>query len=67
VGLRATIVGAAVLLAACIGLVLLRYPGLRVLDESRLRVDATAEPERAPEVRGADLDTAAHLIVEPLD
>jgi hypothetical protein len=67
VGLRATVVGAAVLLAGCIGLLVLRYPGLRVLDESRLGFDATAEPEGASEVHGADLDTAAHLIVEPLD
>jgi UPF0716 family protein affecting phage T7 exclusion len=67
IGLRATIVGAAVLLAGCIGLVLLRYPGFRVLDESRLGFDSTAEPAGVPEVHGADLDSAAHLIVEPLD
>ncbi len=36
VGLRATIVGSAVLLAGCVAAVLARYPGLRVLDESRL-------------------------------
>ena len=58
---------AAVLLAGCIGLVLLRYPGLRVLDETRLGFDATAEAEGPPDVHGADLDTAAHLIVESLD
>jgi MFS family permease len=67
VGLRATVVAAAVLLAGCIGLLLLRYPGLRVLDESRLGFDTVAEREGAPDVHGADLDTAAHLIVEPLD
>ena len=66
VGLRATIVGSAVLLAGVIGLTLLRYPGFRVLDETRLGFDATIESPRAP-VHGADLDTAAHLIVEPLD
>jgi predicted MFS family arabinose efflux permease len=67
IGLRATIVSSAVLLAGCIVVVLLRYPGFRVLDESRLGFDATTEPEGAREVHGADLDTAAHLIVEPLD
>jgi MFS family permease len=67
IGLRATIVGSAVLLAGTIGLTLLRYPGFRVLDESRLGFDATVEPPGAPEVHGADLDTAGHLIVEPLD
>jgi len=40
---------------------------LRVLDESRLGFEATAEREGVPDVHGADLDTAAHLIVEPLD
>ena len=48
VGLRATIVAAAVLLAGCIGLLLLRYPGLRVLDESRLGFDTVAEPKVRP-------------------
>ncbi len=67
IGLRATVVGSAVLLAGTIGLTLLRYPGFRVLDESRLGFDETVEPPGAPEVRGADLDTAGHLIVEPLD
>jgi len=67
IGLRATVVAAAVLLAGCIGLVLLRYPGLRVLDESRVGFDATAEAEGPPDVHGAELDTAAHLIVESLD
>jgi len=40
---------------------------LRVLDESRVGFDATAEAEGPPDVHGADLDTAAHLIVESLD
>jgi MFS family permease len=67
IGLRATIVVSAVLLAGCIGVALLRYPGFRVLDENRLGFDGTAPRDGAPEVHGADLDTAAHLIVEPLD
>jgi MFS family permease len=66
IGLRATIVGSAVLLAGCIGVALLRYPGFRVLDETRLGFDVS-EPHGAPDMHGADLDTAAHLIVEPLD
>jgi predicted MFS family arabinose efflux permease len=67
IGLRATIVASAVLLAGTIGLLVLRYPGLRVLDETRIGTDVTIEPAGAREVHGADLDTAAHLIVEPLD
>jgi hypothetical protein len=67
IGLRATIVASAVLLAGTVALLLLRYPGFRVLDETRIGTDVTIEPPGAHEVRGADLDTAAHLIVEPLD
>jgi predicted MFS family arabinose efflux permease len=67
IGLRATIVGSAVLLAGVIALALLRYPGFRVLDETRLGFDHTIDPAGAPEIHGADLDTAAHLVVESLD
>ena len=67
VGLRATIVGSAVLLAGCVAAVLARYPGLRVLDESRMGFDHTTERAGARDLRGSDLDTAAHLIVEPID
>ena len=67
IGLRATVVGSAVLLAGTISLTLQRYPGFRVLDESRLGFDETVERAGAPDVHGADLDTAAHLIVEPLE
>lgn len=67
VGLRATIVGSAILLAGGVTLVLVRYPGFRVLDESRLGVDHTMERAGTRDLRGSDLDTAAHLIVEPLD
>ena len=67
VGLRATVVGAAVLMGACLGLVLLRYPGLRVLDESRVGIDATVNPPSATDLHGSDLDTAAHLVIEPFD
>jgi MFS family permease len=67
IGLRATIVGSATLLAIAVGLALLRYRGFRVLDESRLGFDRTIEPAGSPPTRGADLDTAAHLVVEPMD
>jgi MFS family permease len=67
IGLRATIVGSATLLAIAVGLALLRYRGFRVLDESRLGFDQTIEPAGSPPTRGADLDTAAHLVVEPMD
>jgi MFS family permease len=67
IGLRATIVGAAALMAIGVGLALLRYRGFRVLDESRLGFDQTLEPSGTRDVHGADLDTAAHLVVEPLD
>ena len=49
------------------GVTLLRYPGFRVLDESMLGFDTRRSADGAPDVHGADLDTAAHLIVEPLD
>jgi predicted MFS family arabinose efflux permease len=67
IGLRATIVGSATLLAIAVGLALLRYRGFRVLDESRLGFDQTIEPAGSAATRGADLDTAAHLVVEPMD
>jgi hypothetical protein len=60
-------VSAAVLLAIGVGLALLRYRGFRVLDESRLGFDQTIDPAHAPDLHGADLDTAAHLAIEPLD
>jgi predicted MFS family arabinose efflux permease len=61
IGLRATIVASAVLLAIAVAVMLFRYPWFRVLDESRLGFDAQVEG------RATDLDTAAHLIVEPLE
>ena len=67
IGLRATIVGSAALLAGSVGAALLRYRGFRVLDESRLGFDHTVEAAVEGDMHGADLDTAAHLIVEPLD
>ncbi len=65
IGLRATIVASAVLLAIVIVVTMLRYPWFRVLDETKVGFDAHVEPRA--EGRGSDLDTAAHLIVEPLE
>jgi MFS family permease len=67
IGLRATVVGAAVLLAGGVVIALFRYRGFRVLDESRLGFDHTVEAAVEGDMHGADLDTAAHLIVEPID
>ncbi len=67
IGLRATIVGSGLLLAGAVGLTLLHYRGFRVLDESRLGFDHTVEAVVEGDMHGADLDTAAHLIVEPMD
>lgn len=65
VGLRATIVGSAALLAITVAVMMWRYPWLRVLDETKPGFDARVETRA--EGRGTDLDTAAHLIVEPFD
>jgi MFS family permease len=67
IGLRATIVGSAVLLAVAVTITLVRYPWFRVLDESREGFDHEVAPARPIVTRGTDLDTAAHLIVEPLE
>ena len=53
IGLRATIVGSAVLLAGTIGLTMLKYPGFRVLDESMLDLDRAGQSDGAPDVHGA--------------
>jgi MFS family permease len=67
IGLRATVVGAGVLMAIAIGVVMLRFDRFRPLDQSR--VDFDREPVRLERagLAGADLDTPDHLIVEPLD
>jgi MFS family permease len=61
IGLRATIVVSATILAIAVIVTMLRYPWFRVLDETRMGFDGHLERS------GADLDTAAHLIVEPLE
>ncbi len=61
IGLRETIVVSAALLAVAVIVTMLRYPWFRVLDETRMGFDGHLEQS------GADLDTPAHLIVEPLE
>ena len=46
---------------------MIRYPWFRVLDESTVGFDGHVAGPGTPEGHGADLDTAAHLIIEPLD
>jgi MFS family permease len=54
IGLRATIVASAVLLAIAVTVTMIRFPWFRVLDESRVGFDAHVEPD-------------GHLLVEPAD
>ncbi len=54
IGLRATIVASAVLLAIAVIVTMLRYPWFRVLDESRMGFDAHVEDD-------------GHLVIEPLE
>ena len=54
IGLRATIVASAVLLAIVVIVTMLRYPWFRVLDESRMGFDAHVEDD-------------GHLVIEPLE
>jgi predicted MFS family arabinose efflux permease len=67
IGLRATIVVSAVLLAVAVTATMIRYPWFRVLDQSKVGFDGHVAGPGTPEGHGADLDTAAHLIIEPLD
>ena len=60
VGLRATIVGSAALLATAIVVTMMRYPWLRVLDESRVGFDAHVEPDS---VHGI----AVRLVTDPME
>ncbi len=54
IGLRATIVASAVLLAIVVIVTMLRYPWFRVLDESRMGFDGHVEDD-------------GHLVIEPLE
>jgi predicted MFS family arabinose efflux permease len=65
VGLRATIVGSAVLLAAVSTWMIVRYHRLHPLDEAVPVSDSTdATHRRAPRPLPVDLDSAGHLRVE---
>jgi MFS family permease len=69
-GLRVTMVGSAVALALLTILALVRYRGLRPLDQSPEldMVVSAADTRRRPDLpRPTDLDTAGHLVVEPVD
>jgi predicted MFS family arabinose efflux permease len=63
-GLRVTMIGAAVLLVALTAWAVTRYPWLHPLDHSP-PPDRIADAPRAP--LPTDLDTAGHLVVEPID
>ena len=67
IGLRATIVGSAVLLAGVHRARAAALPGFRVLDETRLGFDHTMEPTARPRSTAPTSTPPAHLIVEPLD
>ncbi len=67
VGLRATVVGAAVLMAGTIVYLVLRYDGLRPLDQSIAGFDQDAVRVERAGLAGADLDTPDHLAVEGID
>jgi MFS family permease len=64
IGLRTTIVASALLLAAAVVVTMLRYPWLRVLDESRVGFDAHVEVD---EVVADTPAPSVHLVVEPSD
>jgi MFS family permease len=67
IGLRATIVASAVLLATAVTVTMLKYPRLLVLDESKLGFDEHVQGPGGEEGHGADLDTSAHLVIERLE
>jgi len=62
--LRVTVAGAGLLLALGVVFAALRFHALRPLDQAPA-IDHAIEPVRA--VRPTDLDSAAHLVVEPVE
>jgi predicted MFS family arabinose efflux permease len=66
IDLRVTIVAAGVILAVCTAVAVLRLQGLRPLDQAPPVFDEQIEAVRAfpPPT---DLDSAGHLVVEPVD
>jgi len=67
IGLRATVVGAGVLMACMIVYLMIRYDRLRPLDESIADFDGPAARIERAGLAGADLDTPDHLAVEGID
>jgi MFS family permease len=64
VGLRATIIGSAVLLAVVSTWMIVRYQRLHALDEAVPISDTSDASPRAPRPLSVDLDTAGHLHIE---
>jgi len=67
VGLRATVVGAGVLMACTLVYLALRYDRLRPLDQAIEGFDGAAVRVERAGLAGADLDTPDHLAVEAID
>jgi MFS family permease len=67
VGLRATVVGAAVLMAVTISYLVVRFDRLRPLDEAIAGFDQTATRVERAGLAGADLDTPDHFAIEGID
>jgi MFS family permease len=65
--LRVTVVAAAVILALCTTAAMIRFGRLRVLDEQAIVLDRDGKPHRQLGPPPTDLDTAGHLVVEPVD
>ena len=67
-GLRVTFIGAAIALALLATWAMVRYRRLRPLDEAP-ELDLVVEPPAAARtrLRPTDLDTAGHLVAEPVD
>ena len=65
--LRVTVVAAALILALCTTAAMIRFGRLRVLDEQALVLDRDGKPHHHLGPPPTDLDTAGHLVVEPVD
>jgi len=64
--LRVTIIGAGVILAACLAVAAVRFNGLGQLDEVPAAFDERVAPARRYPP-ATDLDSAGHLVVEAID
>jgi MFS family permease len=65
--LRVTVVAAATLLALCTAIAMIRFGRLRMLDEALPISDEEAASPREQGPPATDIDTAGHLVVEPVD